>query len=72
MAPPKYEIHKRPWWLDYWFDRFKWYRRLCGDHWELWYIEVTHSEIWHNRLGCYEQIGRPPCARGTPLCEDYR
>ena len=64
------EIYR--WWLlDYLFDRFRWYRRMCGGHWERWYNDVTHSDIWHNRRGCHVSIGRPACSFGTPICEDY-
>ena len=66
------EITHRPWWMDYLFSRYQWYRRRCGGHWELWYIEVTASMIWHNLHRCYLETDRPPCARGTPVCEDYR
>ena len=65
------EITDRWWVLDYLFDRFRWYRRRCGGHWEQWYIDVVHADIWHNRRKCHREIGRPPCAFGTPVCEDY-
>lgn len=66
------------WLIEYLFSRFRWYRRSCGGHWELWYIDVVHSYIWHNLTGCTQTgIGkhygwRVPCGFGTPTCEDYR
>jgi len=67
----KYEINKRWWYLDYLFDKYRWYRKLCGDHWELWYIDATRSHIWHNRMACYKEVGAVICGRGEPICEDY-
>lgn len=71
VAHGRTEILTRPWWLDYLFDRFRWYRRFCGGHWERWYIEAVHGYVWIHRTGCYRQIDRPPAARGTPECEDH-
>lgn len=66
------EIVTRPWWPDWALNRFRWYRRFCGGHWELWYCEATHGAMWDQRIGCFREIGLPPCGRGTPVCEDHR
>ena len=55
------------------FARFRWYRRLIGGHWELWYVDTVYSDIWHQVGECSLKTGiRPnPLCRGTPVCEDH-
>ena len=57
--------------LNWILDRFEWYRRFCGGHWELWYVPAIHSWIWHHRKECYKTAGRPFHTFGSPTCEDY-
>jgi hypothetical protein len=72
-------ISKRWWVWDTLFDRFRWYRRRCGGHWELWHIDVIHGEHWLQVQQCThvravimpEWEARPPLARGTPICKDW-
>lgn len=61
------------WLLDYLFDRFRWYRRWCGGHWELWWVDFpVCSEQWHQVRWCSLELGRRPAlCRGTPRCEDW-
>lgn len=64
--------HGRPWWVDYLFARFAWFRRRCGGHWERWYIDIVHDDIWMQVEHCSRGTQqRPPCAFGTPECEDW-
>lgn len=73
------DVSKRPWLLDSLFDRYRWYRKLCGGHWERWYIDVVHSRLWIQVARCThercvylpEWEARPPLARGTSTCEDW-
>jgi hypothetical protein len=65
------------WWVYWLFDRFQWFRRRAGGHWELWWNEATKSLMWEHTNFC-TQTGvakmrgiRPPCSFGTPTCEDY-
>jgi len=58
----------RWWFWDHLFARFRWYRRMCGGHWECWYIEQVWARIWMQR----EEHGiRPPLGYGNPICEDW-
>lgn len=47
---------------------YRWFRRWVGGHWERWWIDYVHSDIWHHR-----PHGGRPCsiARGTPTCEEW-
>lgn len=48
---------------------FRWFRRWCGGHWERWYLDNFHADVWF-RKPCGGE--RPhPLARGTPTCEDW-
>jgi len=54
--------------LDWLLSNFRWYRRLCGGHWEQWWIDVPFtSDIWMRN----EHGTRPPGGRGTPRCESW-
>jgi hypothetical protein len=58
------------WFLDYLFDRFRWYRRWIGGRWERWYLDYpVHGEMWERRNS--EESGPPPLARGGAVVEDY-
>lgn len=58
----------RWWFWDHLFSRFRWYRRMCGGHWECWHIEQVWAQIWMQR----EEHGvRPPLGHGNPICEDW-
>lgn len=62
----------RSFWPKYWLCDFQWYRRWYGGRWENWYIEICASFMWLDvdRNRCWPEY-RQPCARGTPLIEDY-
>lgn len=72
-------ISRRWWFWDYLFDKYPWYRKRCGGHWERWYIDVVHSVQWIQVEQCTfvrcaimpEWEARPALARGTPTCEDW-
>lgn len=58
------------------FSRYEWFRKWCGGHWELWYIDVIHSQQWVPVNLCiyftkdtFED--RPPLATGRPICEHH-
>jgi hypothetical protein len=61
------------WWVWEWlFSRYRWYRRLCGGHWEKWRNEATRSEMWFQMDRCsLPDRYRPPCCRGLFACEDH-
>ena len=53
-------------------SNWKWVRKRLGGYWELWYIDIIHTEIWfqikeEQAFGNY----RPGCGYGTPFCEYY-
>ena len=54
-------------------SRFRWYRRLVGGHWELWWVEIVHCTVWHETGECYLKTRRrpTPLCSGLPLCEDH-
>ena len=54
--------------VDYLLSSFKWYRKLSGGHWELWFIDAPVEEY----LWIKEQHGITP-GLGVSLhkCEDY-
>jgi len=58
--------------LEYHFSNYKWYRKWYGGCWELWWVDVVHSKIWHNGNLNY-WFGRPsPLCRGELIKrEDY-
>lgn len=62
------EARTRWWFWDHLFANFRWYRRRCGGHWERWWIDICHTHIWFQKP-CDGK--RPPCAYGSPECEDY-
>ena len=54
--------------FDWIFDRWQWWRRWRGGHWERWIIDYpVCSELWMQR----PHGGRPGLGRGTPTCEDW-
>lgn len=64
---------RRPWWAEWLFSRFRWYRRWCGGHWEQWFNEVTRSYMWDQFDRCSRPDDyRPPCCMGSPVaCEQH-
>lgn len=54
-------------------EGFRWYRRWLGGHWELWYVDVVHAEVWHRVDRCSLRSGQRPSAIccGRPTCEDW-
>ena len=48
---------------------YRWFRRLAGGHWERWYIDVVHSDMWHRKA--HDGVRPSSIARGTPTCEDW-
>jgi hypothetical protein len=62
------------WLLDCFFDRYQWYRRLCGGRWELWWVDApVCSDIWHRVTDFTYATGKRPSVlcRGTPIEEDW-
>jgi hypothetical protein len=59
--------------LDWLFSRFRWYRRLCGGHWEWWWVGYPICQaVWLQVERCtLLGGGRHPLCRGTPVCEDH-
>jgi hypothetical protein len=59
--------------MDATLDHFEWYRRWCGGHWELWWVDVIHATIWHQVGECSLKTKIRPhlLCRGTPLCEQH-
>lgn len=53
---------------------YRWFRRWAGGHWERWWVDAVHSEVWMSVSACSsESHDRPsPLCRGTPLCEAHR
>ena len=72
MAWKKYEL---PWWCYWLLARFQWFRRWHGGHWELWWNDVTRTDMWFHVDQCsgrgISQHYRPPCCMGNPLCENW-
>lgn len=60
-------------WAECLFGNFRWCRRMYGGHWECWYVEYVHADIWHRVSRCSLESGeRPtPLCRGTPTCEHH-
>lgn len=60
-------------WVDRAFGRFRWYRRLCGGHWECWYLFGLDATVWFSMDRCSADADRlpSPLCNGVPLCEDY-
>lgn len=62
-------------WLlpELFFSGCRWYRRLRGGHWEQWYVDVVHSDVWHHVPRCSHETGDRPTSicRGTPICEEH-
>ncbi len=60
-------------WLDRLLGGFRWYRSLCGGHWEKWYVVVADVDAWFQTDGCHEQTGRRPMALCFKclVCEDH-
>jgi hypothetical protein len=78
-APGRFKwASKHWWWVEYLFSGFVWYRRFHGGHWELWWNDLTKSEMWMPVPECTQlehnvvRSIRPPCCYGTPRCEDYK
>jgi len=61
-------------WLDATFGRFRWYRRLCGGHWERWCVAgCPETKVWLQTDGCsaWKETRPNPWCSGVPVCEDY-
>lgn len=55
--------------IDHYLGMFKWYRKLRGGHWELWWIEVpVASHVW---LQKDHHDVRPGLGISCGICEDY-
>ncbi len=64
---------KRGWFVSWLFNRYRWFRRWCGGHWECWYNDLTKTDMWFEMSECTLPSGwRPPCCMGSPTCEDYK
>ena len=64
---------RKRWWVwDLLFDRYAWFRRRCGGHWEQWTIDFpVCSFSWFQLTQCSKGTGWRPClGRGTPCCEE--
>lgn len=50
-----------------------WFRRWAGGHWERWWVDVVHADLWHAVDECSRRTGERPTAicRGTPRCEHW-
>lgn len=63
---------KRHWLIGHLFNRYQWFRRWYGGHWECWYNDLTHTDMWFQMSECTKPTGwRPPCCMGSPTCEYY-
>lgn len=52
--------------------RFRRYRQWQGGHWERWYCEPVHADLWLHVEECYHAEGRRPGACfGIPECEQW-
>lgn len=59
-------------WFRIFFNGCRWYRRLHGGHWELWWVEPCSTALWHDCEGCMRERGvRPVACFGRPTCEDW-
>jgi hypothetical protein len=61
-------------WLDILLDRFRWYRRLRGGHWELWFVEPPVASFsWVRQPGCARNDAklRPGMCHDLHSCEDW-
>lgn len=54
--------------IDFMLSDFKWYRKLCGGHWENWWVDPpVCSSVWVKN-----NHGRRPIGAGwLEKCEDY-
>lgn len=54
-------------------SNFSCYRKMKGGHWELWYVDVVHAQVWYRTEVCSNITGHRPTGicRGTPKCEDH-
>jgi hypothetical protein len=54
-------------------SRFRWYRRLIGGHWELWWIGLEGFAIWFETGECYfkTRLRPAPLCSGLPRCEEH-
>lgn len=61
------------WLVSYLFDRYQWFRRWRGGHWERWWMDAIQSALWMRVDECSYVSGRAPYAlcRGTPTCEEW-
>lgn len=59
--------------LDVLFCGFRWWRRLRGGKWELWWVDIVHSDSWHPVTEFSRITGSRPTAicRGTAVEEDW-
>lgn len=53
------------------FSAWLWFRRWVGGRWELWYVDMCHSEIWHHEPEYHSLFGRPGGCFGTPTIEHH-
>lgn len=58
--------------IESFLSHFRWFRRLMGGRWELWYIDVCKANIWL-QIDRREPDNRwQPCSVGPRLArEDY-
>ena len=58
--------------FDILLDRFLWWRKLRGGHWEHWLLPQGGGPIWFRIKEC-SKGGWPPGlgCRGTPRCETH-
>jgi hypothetical protein len=58
-------------WAGRMLGEYRWFRRWSGGHWERWWVDYVHSDLWHSVEHCARVTGLPPTSvcRGTPTCE---
>lgn len=60
------------WLLDYLLDRWQWYRKMRGGHWELWdFYDPGPGLTWIHREECYFKAGPPGLGLAMYECEDW-
>ena len=59
-------------WFRHTLDKYRWYRKWHGGHWEYWQIDILPCPVWlHKDPSCCWPKHKQCCGVGEPVVENW-